>query len=461
MSGDVCLLLAFFSHVDVEIATLTQIERDAAPRWMPAGGEPPTRLFHLLRDRVGGAARHRGIFTEEELRARLESEDGVRLDPQPSLAELRDLARACGAVLRQHKHTFGNTGSHLKRAVVEDVARWARESDENDDLALMLDHAGMGKTIVARDVLIALEEAGETVLAIKADQQLSGINGHEDLRPHLRLPDSVERVVGRLAAAGRVVVLIDQIDALSLSMARDQLALNVVLDLVARLRLIPGVRVIVSCRTFDLNNDPSLSQQLGSGKRFSIPELSEDEIREILGHMGGDYERLSPATRQLLKTPLHLDLFALATDAQTAAGTEEPSAAHGVFSLQDLYALLWRTVVRKAVDGAPPAPQREHVLSLLTDYMNREQRTSAPQSVLSDSTLNDAASWLASEGILVPSRAEWSFLHQTFFDYCYAKGFVERGDSLSETVLREDQGLFARPQIVQVLGYLRGVNRQS
>jgi hypothetical protein len=458
LSDDADLLLAFFSHTNVEIANLTQIERDMVPRWMPAGGEPPIRLFRMLRDRVGGAARRRGEFTAEGLRASLKG-DGVRLDPQPALEDLRELARACGAVLRQHKHTFGNTGQHLRRAVVADIVRWVRESGEEDDLALLLDQAGMGKTIIARDVLLALEEAGETILAIKADQQLSGISRPEDLHANLHLPDSVERVVGRLAAAGRVLVLVDQIDALSLSMARDQQALNLMLDLVARLRLIEGVRVLVSCRVFDLNNDPSLRQQLGGGKRFSIPQLTEEEIREVLDLLTIDYASLSTATKQLLKTPLHLDLFALATGGRltTAPGA---SGAQRLFSLQDLYALLWRNVVRKGTPDAPSVPQRERVLTMLTDYMNREQRTSAPAAVLDDPALNDASNWLASEGILSPAGAEWTFLHQTFFDYCYAKGFVERGESLAEIVLRGEQGLFARPQIVQILGYLRGVNTQ-
>lgn len=89
--------------------------------------------------------------------------------------------------------------------------------------------------MVARDVLCALEEAGATVLAIKADQ-LSGIASADELQANLRLPDSPERILRRLAADGPVTLLIDQIDALSLSLARDQKALNIVLDLVARAR---------------------------------------------------------------------------------------------------------------------------------------------------------------------------------------------------------------------------------
>jgi hypothetical protein len=56
---------------------------------------------------------------------------------------------------------------------------------------------------------------------------------------------------------------------------------------------------------------------------------------------------------------------------------------------------------------------------------------------------------------------EWTFLHQTFFDYCYAKDFVDQGKSLFKTVLDSDQGLFARSQIIHVLEYLRGTDQRS
>ncbi len=460
LSNDSNLLLNFFSHINVEIVSLAQIERDMVPRWMPSSNEPPLKLFRLLRDRVGGAARLRGEFTEDTLREKLTVEDKVRFHTQPDTNELLTSIKGCGAILQQHKHTFGNTGKHLKRAVVDEIILWTHESAGEENLAILLDQAGMGKTIVAQDVLLELEGAGDTVLAIKADQQLSGIDSPEDLRINLRLPDSVERVIERVAERGRVIVLIDQIDALSLSMARDQKALNVVLDLVARLRYIPNVRILMSCRIFDLNNDPRL-KQLGVKKHFPISELSKDEVKDVLQVIGLNYDRLSPATQQLLKVPLHLDLFVLAIESQTAG--EGLSVSHGILSLQDLYTLLWRNVVRKTVDGSPAISQRERVISILTDYMNIEQRTSAPQSIIAktdDEGLETAASWLASEGILVPGGTEWSFIHQTFFDYCYAKEFVEAGGSLSDTILQSDQGLFARSQIIHVLTYLRGVNSQ-
>lgn len=93
--------------------------------------------------------------------------------------------------------------------MVQEIAEWALDDTHGLATGMLLDSAGTGKTVVMRDVMTALETRGATVLAIKADQQLSGIEGPEDLQRKLRLPEPVERVVGRLAALGPTVVIID------------------------------------------------------------------------------------------------------------------------------------------------------------------------------------------------------------------------------------------------------------
>jgi hypothetical protein len=464
-------LLSLLKHVEVGIRTLGEIERDLVPYWVPPTNRPQIELFRLIRDRVAGEARRRGSFTAENLRASLAGEGDIVFIPQPALDELREQVRACGAGLRQHKHSFGNTGRHLRRDITDSLVAWAAQASTDsgqNNVAILLDQAGMGKTVVMRDVLLALEGNGVTVLAIKADQ-VSGIASTEDLQSSLRLPDSAERVLRRLAASEPVVLLIDQIDALSLSLARDQKALNVVLDLVARARLILGVRVLMSCRTFDLNNDPLL-KDIDSGRKFHLPELSAEEISLVVSELGIELGSLSPTTQLLLRIPLHLDLFTRAVGAHTSHGAERPAAPQPVASLQDLYSLLWSNVIRRPDPQAPPVAHREQVINLLTDVMNRCQRTSAPQSIFSEPDtqhLDAAVQWLASQRILIPTGAqsglvqlhtEWCFLHQTFFDYCYAKRFVERGEHLFENIRDGEQGLFSRPQVIQVLSYLRGAD---
>lgn len=281
------------------------------------------------------------------------------------------------------------------------------------------------------------------------------------MQTRLGLPESVVSAVSRVASLERVVVLVDQIDALSLSMARDQRALDCVLEVVARLRLIPGVRILLSCRSFDLNNDPRL-REIEISKRFSIPKLSDSDIETVLSPQGVNPSALPRATRELLRVPLHLDLFASILSSETYTHTSgiEPTA-FGVTTLQDLYSLLWKLEVLGSGEGRPSAADRTEVLRLLTEYMRRRHKTSAPHTLFAfpeREHLSAAVDWLASCGILTSGANEWHFLHQTFFDYCYARWFVEEDGCLYDEVLAGDQGLSARPQIVQVLAYLRGTN---
>ena len=449
-------LHTFFSHVDIEIWTLEHVERDLVPTWMPLSDRPFLTLFRLLRDRVGGEARVRGTFYADALRRSLMLDDELHVVAPPSVDEIQDAVRGCGALLRQQKHTIGHTGYHITRPVVDQLLTWIREAQNDQNVAVLLDQAGSGKTVVIRDVLLALEKQGLTVLGVKADQQLSGLVRYEDLPSLLHLPDTVERTVLRLAEANPVCILIDQIDALSLSLARDQTALNLILEMVARLRMFPNVRVLLTCRTFDFNSDPRL-KRTGIGQKFYLTEFTAEEVRNVLSELGFAYDSLSPATQTLLRIPLHLDLFAMAV----AEHFINPQALHALSSLQDLYSLLWQNIILKTELSAPSVAEREQVLRRLTEEMNRHQQTSAPQSLFTTPEachLEPAARWLASAGILISTKSEWLFLHQTFFDYCYAKYFVERGDFLTQTLFQGEQGLFARPQIIQILTYLRGIN---
>jgi hypothetical protein len=448
-------LLEFFNHIDVEIWPLKYIERDLVPHWMPESNEQEIKLFRLLRDRVGAEARHRGTFTADLLREHLQTQN-VQLIIPPDIRDLRASLRECGALLRQHKHTIGSKGTYLKRAVTEEIISWIKKGGNGETVAMLLDKAGMGKTVVMREVLHALEEIGITTLAIKADQQLSGISSYEDIQKNLRLPDSVERVILRVAAAEPVVVILDQIDVLSLSLARDDKALNLVLDLIAQLRLISGVRILLSCRTFDRNNDPRL-KRTRIEKEFLLTPLSDEEIKQGLREVNINFDKLSPSTKELLRNPLHLDLFVLALEGQ-AQSTVVHQKVEGVASLQELYSLLWRNVILKPEPDSPPTSEREEVLRLMTEYRGREQTSLVPQSVFSGPDtirLQQAVVWLASAGVLIPGADGWSFLHQTFYDYCYAKWFVESGKHLAEYILNSDQGLYARPQMIHVLSYMR------
>lgn len=308
-------------------------------------------------------------------------------------------------------------------------------------------------------MLEVLERRNIVVLALKADQQCGDICSADALRTRLGLSEAPERAVAHLAVSGRVVVLIDQVDALSLSLARDQAALNTVLELVGRLRQVPGVSIVISCRTFDRSTDPRLNR-LEIGQEFMLSPLAPDEISSVLECVGIQYDELSPSTAALLRTPLHLDLFVSLAERTSEGGTD----LRGVTSLQQLYGLLWDETVLRNEPNGPTSSARVSVLRDATDRMHTSQQTTIPRTALlenSDQGVQAATQWLASAGVLVQHGPLWGFLHQTFFDYCFARFFVEAGRELVAFVEGTDQGLFVRSQVVHVLAYLRGTEHPT
>jgi hypothetical protein len=450
-------LLTFFKHIEVEIHPFERIERDESVLWMPETNGYPVNLFRLLRDRVGGASRIRGEFTADPLRVSLKSESpGLAFSKPQDIGVLKETIKASSSLLRHHKCTVGNTGIHISRIIVKEAINWiTNSSDDTKNLAMLIDQAGTGKTVVLHDIQLDLESKGFDVLAIKADQQLSGIAQLADVSTRLGLHQSPEHILSRLSQLGRVAVLIDQIDALSLSLAHDQATLDIVLDFVARLRRIPNLRILISCRLFDRNSDPRI-KQIDTAQQFSLTQFTDGEVSQILRAMNVAFDVLQKSTKTLLQIPLHLNLFALALE--NNASTKR---LYGVTSLQELYGAIWENIVLKEDTLAPSKTDRIKVLHLLTNYMAQHQVTSVPQTVLlqPEAAIHERAiNWLASTGIITAGSNKWTFIHQTFFDYCFAREFVEQGGDLVEQIVNSDQGLFIRPLLLQVITYMRGSN---
>ena len=144
---------------------------------MPETNYSPKTLFRLLRDRVGGASRIRGEFTATHYEIHLIAEDpNLDIFETSDIDEIKEAIKASSSLLRHHKITIGNTDIHIRRNIVDEVVNWIINSDDDTkNLAMLIDQAGTGKTVALQDVLLDLETKGFDVLAIKADQQLSGI----------------------------------------------------------------------------------------------------------------------------------------------------------------------------------------------------------------------------------------------------------------------------------------------
>jgi hypothetical protein len=443
-------VFAIFGRLRIEVRTIEDLESERAALLLPETTKERGELLRVLRDAVQRHARHREPFTRETLERELrETDSDFKVLATATVATLREAVHAAGSVLRSQKRGIGPSGIHVVRRASAELLAWLHGGESANAIAMVTDDAGRGKSVVMADVLDALEAEGTVVLGIKADAQLSAVRNATDIQHALHLPDSLERVLAALGGSDSLVLLIDQVDALSHNLAHDAQTLDAVLDAAARARRLRNIRIVLSCRAFDRATDRRL-RGLDVKKEVKVGDFTEDEVRTVFQSVGIELTRLTPATNALLRTPLHLELFVWL---KTVGGRPEDSAPS---MLQDLYCALLTDVALAIGGDAPTVSARSAFLDAMTAYMASHQRVSIPMSHFADLDPDGrTGAWLASHGIINVSNGAITFLHQTFFDYLFARRFVDGGRSLVEHLQRGPQALRQRTELVQILTYAR------
>ena len=339
------------------------------------------------------------------------------------------------ASLASWPNTFFQNCPPLERREVRQIIDWIQPPvpDTQPPVLMVTGKAGAGKSVILRNVLEVLREERIPVLGLKADEQ-------HDIQA-LELPEGVKAtLIALIRHYGKAVVLFDQIDALSLSSSSNRQALNAYLHLIRQLSLIHNLRIVISCRTYDLKTDPFL-QTLNTTHIIEVDDLQKEEIVSVLSGLGMIQGTIPAALLDLLKVPLHLKVFADIYHENTDFSTLK--------TLQDLYKALWE---RRILSITP----NDHILDAIETITNRMDAAKSLNVPFDLLDRNDAARrHLLSYSILIEQGNQLQFFHQTFFDYCYARTFLSRHDSLIEAILPQ-QGLFVRSQVKQILNYLRG-----
>ena len=312
--------------------------------------------------------------------------------------------------------------------------------------------AGSGKSCVVAQVLERLETRGVPSVAVRLDRLGDDVSA-QAIGTRRGLPESPAITLGEVAGGKPSVLVLDQLDAISVVSARNQEAWGAFNELLEEARAYPEMRVLFACRSFDLERDPRLravaEERDAEGhdrvERIAVGPLGEDAIRSAVAAAGRDPGALNETQMEILATPLHLHLFLEAP----APGTPNFVTA------RDLFDAFWD---RKASDVADHFGGRSSTwtgaIESLCDALSEREATAAPSYVLDgNAEVRDA---LASEGVVSLRDGSVSFFHESFFDYAFARMFVRSGRDVAEWLLSGEQHLFRRSQVRQVLGFLRG-----
>jgi len=315
---------------------------------------------------------------------------------------------------------------------------------------LIVGGAGGGKSTTLAHLVESLQQSKVPVVPVRFDQLPDGILTTGELGRKLSLPESPVLVLAGVADGGPCVLVVDQLDAISMASGRRVELWSLFDSLRREAERFPQMSLIVGCREFDLEHDQRMRTMKSSQSGFSLitlKALSPEAVDAVLQKAGLDITRIQPEIRAVLALPLHLSMFLHLS----------PEAQFALHDRDGLFDSFWTEVERRANRRAERTIAWTAIIDKLTSWLSAHQRLSAPRDVLDDFSADAAV--LTSERVLILSDGQYRFFHEAFFDYAFARRFASQGRGLVDFLLAGEQDLFRRAQVRQILSYVRSHDR--
>ena len=312
-------------------------------------------------------------------------------------------------------------------------------------LVLLTGVAGSGKSGIVRSAIKQLRELKVPHLAFRVDKYLS-CGTREELGKKLtgREESPVSTLKGTYPDTTSIL-FIDQVDAVSEVSGRDGQVKEVIFRMITDANNFGGVRIVVVCRTFDLDSDPMLKRlkKAKRTKQIDVPLFDwKADVEPLLKNKGVDTALLNEPQRRLLCLPINLAVFLEINDPE--------------FSFHSRSGLHEKLIEKKQriISKERKTPwSLIQPLTAICDWMSQRQKLDAPISVMD--AYPNAVDILASEGLIMQSRGQVNFFHESFFDHVYARVFINHNKSLVGFLTETEQHLFRRTQVRQILEALR------
>ena len=331
----------------------------------------------------------------------------------------------------------------------------ARLADAATD-DVVLGKAGTGKTAYIVEITEALRSRGWPVLTFRLDRvDFASVLTTASLGQSLNLEESPALVLAAAAEAAGCpgVLIVDQLDAVGSASGRSTAAFEMVEALLHEARgRRPSVVIhtVVVCRSFDWHHDHRLRRLLprDSSEPVTVAEFEIDQVKEVLAAADFDATLFRKRQLELLQLPQNLALF-------LEAGFDQ-SHVRDFKTAKELFDRYWDEKRQLVAERSSLALDVHwvDVIGALCDQMTATQQLSVPKERL-DRYPAPYVNQLASEGVIVTDGLRYGFGHESFFDYCSARLFVERGEHVVAFLRQSEQHLFRRAQVRQILTYLR------
>lgn len=368
----------------------------------------------------------------------LESQEASEVD----LGRARQNARAGSDELRSWPRAI--SGHELARPELEPVKSTLLNTSNTS--TLLVGDAGSGKSAFLAKLTKELEDEGVTVFGIKADTLPADLGTFQDIARSLGMTGSLLPELVALSNDRPVVLIIDQMDAVSDVMDRTSQRMKVLLRLVREVRLkeLP-VHVVVSSRPFEAAHDARF-QQLGADQvQLALPPT--DAVQAFLSDLNIDCGGVSDALWQTLRRPFALKLFV-----DLVERGEHPNAVDPGNLLDK-----WLSTADLGSDS-----QRQAVVELMDQLAKDMLETETLWRPINtyEARSKDALVRAEACGLVVRSGVKIGFSHQSWLDDFQARQF-RTGPDLAEYVWCNQDSLFVRSTVLRSLQRLRQLEPEA
>ena len=254
-------------------------------------------------------------------------------------------------------------------------------------------------------------------------------------------------VLGNHAGTSDCVLVIDQVDAVSEASGRAGRIRDLVFQMTREARYFPGLRVVIACRRYDLDNDSRL-KELETGPQAMAVRLKPlhwaSAVQPVLERLGLATRQFSERQKELLSVPINLHIFASLANAGEAPGNE----LTGVQLFDRLLELRARELRASGITWSI-----QTALGSLASWMSNNQVLVAPATVLA--AFPGAVDLLSSQCLIAKAAGRVQFAHESFVDHVFSADFVARGGGVLALLKSDQQRLFRRTQVRQIFARLR------
>ena len=335
----------------------------------------------------------------------------------------------------------------LKRRETEQL--WEAVTTESETRVVLLHGpGGEGKSGVVFELVERLRDRGVPYLPLRLDRDRPADSPLEFGR-QLELPGSPAACLAAASDGERGVLILDQIDAIRWTSAHSSHAWDTCERLIAETLRLPNLRVVVVCRSFDVEDDPRIRawKRESKASEVKVGPLEDEIVDRVVSACGVKPSTLGPGQRRVLRSPQGLYLW------RSLHHSNNPPV--GFRTVVDLMREFWRRTRRTLRELKPG--DYDGLLEALVEYLDKRGTIAAPETAVSRWVTEVEA--LVSMNVLVTDRGKAVFAHQSYLDHLTAERVLRDVDAGSGTVLEwlqgNDQSLFRRGQLRQLLALLR------